>query len=354
MKILKWLDDDERKKRFKKRLIPIYRLFRNSKFNVFLKWVLFIAVLATIYFQVFNNKRIDEIQNEFLKHFTGPNISWLVVAALLMPINWILETMKWQVLIRKIEKIPFWKAFKGVFLGVSLSLFTPNRIGEYGGRILVVSPKNNWKIIVATLVSSFSQQIALYGMGLIGFIYFSYFYLEIEGLMLATIGIVAFLLISFLFIFYYNVQLVIPIISKIPYLRRFTDDMAVLKEYSNLELSQALGYAFLRYLTYTLQYWLILQFFNIKMNLLVGTAGIATIFLLQTSVPLPPIFDFAVRSEAALYVWGYFSANKIDIFASSFGLWFLNILIPACVGMIFIFTVNIVKSLGVDNFDNIK
>ena len=73
---------------------------------------------------------------------------------------------------------------------------------------------------------------------------------------------------------------------------------------------------------------------------------IATIYLLQTSVPLPPLMGLFVRSEVALFVWGMYSANEIAILAATFGLWILNLLIPALIGTVFMLNINVLKSLG--------
>lgn len=356
MGLIRWLNSESVKGTVKKTARPIYRLFRNKYFNIFLKILLVAILVYTIKKQVFDKDNIDELWAEFLTRFTKDNAWWVIVTVLLMPLNWAVETLKWQVLVRKVEKVPFVKAFKGIFLGVSLSVFTPNRIGEYGGRILVVKPENNWKTIVATLVSSFSQQIALMTLGIVGLIYFMLHYLmkDTEAFIVAGIALLGFALIIFMLLCYYNVNLAIPLFNKLPYLRRFTKHMEVLNQYSFRELTEALLYAILRYVIYTMQYYLILRFFGINAPFLAGVSGIATIFLLQTSIPLPAIADLFVRSEVALHVWGFFTKNEISILASTFGLWFLNIIIPAMLGMLFIFSVNITGSLGMKKNEDVK
>ncbi len=349
MGFLAWLNSEKTRKNAKEILRPFYRLLKNRRANFVMKVILVLGVIVTIYYQIFAKENINELYQEFLNNFSKENASWILIAALLMPINWILETLKWQVLIRRVEKVPFYKAFKGVFLGVSLSVFTPNRVGEYGGRILVVKPENNWKTIVATLVSSFSQQIALFTLGILGLISFIHFFLKTEYILTLGIGFIGLVLILFMLICYYNVKFAIPLFNKLPYLKRFTKHMEVLDEYTFQELSESLFYAILRYIVYSLQYYLILRFFGIQVPFLMGVSGIATIFLLQTSIPLPAIADLFVRSEVALFVWGHFTNNEISILASTFGLWVLNIIIPAALGMLFIFSVNISKSIGVKN-----
>jgi len=54
---------------------------------------------------------------------------WLVI--ILAFLNWGLEAKKWQVLIKNLEPLNYFVALKGVLSGVTLSLNTPNRMGEY-------------------------------------------------------------------------------------------------------------------------------------------------------------------------------------------------------------------------------
>jgi hypothetical protein len=61
---------------------------------------------------------------------------WLVIA--LTFVNWGIESRKWQLLMRLLQPMSFLTAVKSVLCGVTLSLNTPNRIGEYGGRVLFV------------------------------------------------------------------------------------------------------------------------------------------------------------------------------------------------------------------------
>lgn len=148
---------------------------------------------------------------------------------------------------------------------------------------------------------------------------------------------------------FYNINLVIPLAKKIPYAYKFkkiVKNVNVLRSYDKKILNKVLGYAMLRYLVYSVQYFLMLRYFGIEVNLIEGMAGIATIYLFQTSIPLPPLMGLMARGELAIFIWGNFSANEISILAATFVLWLINLIIPALIGALFISSVNIVKSLG--------
>jgi len=328
---------------------------KNKTINLFIKLTIVSLLAWVIYKNIFGKQDIDEIWSLFLENLQRQNISWLLVAIFLMPINWIFETLKWRVLIQSVEKLSFGKSFAAIIAGVTLSIFTPNRIGEYGGRVLFVKPENNWKSVIATLVGSFSQLLVILSFGMLGFGYFVSHYFEVEPHLLQGVIFIMMALIGLMFFGFYNIELMIPVFKKIPHiykLKRFFKDIVVLRNYDSKILSKALGFAFLRYTVYTFQYLLLLHFFGINITLIEGLSGIATIFILQTSIPLPPLVGLIVRSEIAILVWGIFSSNELSILAATFVLWILNLIIPALFGTAFIANINVLKSLGYDKKKN--
>ena len=80
---------------------------------------------------------------------------WLVV--LLMPVNWGIEARKWQLAMRPDGGISFNDAFKAIFTGATMASFTPNRMGEYLGRILYVEEGRRVAAISLTMICSIAQ-----------------------------------------------------------------------------------------------------------------------------------------------------------------------------------------------------
>ena len=333
------------------------KIFQNKQLNLLIKLLVVVLLCWVIYRQVFAKENAAEIWDTFLFQLNSGNIHWLILTILFIPLNWTFETLKWQALIKNFEELSFWKCYQAILAGITLSLFTPNRIGEYGGRILLVKPENNWKGVIATLVGSFSQLLILMSFGILGSLYFMGHFFEIESWIWMSMLFLGLLLSGLMLFCFYNVDLIVPIAKRIPYihkLKRFVKHVNVLKNYSSRTLSIALFFAFARYLTYSLQYFFMLQFFGIEVSMINGIAGIATIFLLQTSIPLPPLMGLFVRGKIALDIWGLFSENELGILASTFSLWILNLIVPALIGTVFIIKINVVQSLGIKNDSNEK
>ena len=328
------------------------KFIKNKQVNLVIKLLVAVLVILVIYRQIIVRENIDELWATFLQHFNYENLPYLVFTILLMPVNWIFETLKWQMLIQKFEQLSFFKTFKAILAGVTFAIFTPNRVGEYGGRVLFVKAENNWKAVIATAVGSLSQLLVLLSMGLLGLAYFTHQFIVLDPYVLRSMVFLGLISISILLFSFFNIDLVIPLIKRLAfakYIKRFIKDISLLKEYTSKELIRALGFSLVRYFVYSLQYYLLLQFFGIEVGILAAFAGIATIYLIQTSLPIMPILGLLARVEIALYIWGNFSENDISILASTFGLWVINLIIPSLIGMAFITNVNILKSLGYES-----
>ncbi len=319
---------------------------KRRRLNLLIKLIVGGLLLWALYAQIIVKENISEIWATFRNELQGGQLWLLGLVFLLMPLNWSLETMKWQRLVETIEKVPFFRAFQGILAGVTLSIFTPNRLGEYGGRILVVKPENKIATVVATAVGSFSQWVVLLVAGMAGLSYFVSENLEVDYLVMLGTAISTIMLSLLLVLFYLNVDLAIPLCKKIPYIRRFVKHFEVLNRYTAATLLMVLFISASRYFVYSLQYYLLLLFFGIEVPFLLGMASIALIFFVQTSVPLPPVYGLAVRGNVALRVWAFFTTNTLGILSSTFGLWLINVILPALVGMLFISSLNILKSFG--------
>ena len=320
--------------------------------NLAVKVAIAALLVWAIYSQVFARENFGDLWQAFKLHFKYPDLIWLVVVIALAPFNIALEALKWRQLIRGFSKLNFWKTFQAILAGTTIAIFTPNRVGEYGGRVLFVEKGQGWKAVIATMVGSLSQLLALLSVGLLGAVYFSINFLEPEPYVIPVVTFLGVSFVGLLFFTFFNIDLVVPLAKRIPYIDKIKKPLrhlTVLKHYHRKELSGALGYAFLRYFTYSTQYYLLLQFYDIPAPWLTGMAGIATIFLVQASVPLPPVMGLLARGEIALFVWGYFAESQVNILAATFSLFVINIAVPALLGLACIVQVNILKSLGYEN-----
>src|SRR5690606_10186722 len=113
--------------------------------NIAIKLALVMAFGSFVAKRFAGHEDIAGLWEAFLNNLTsGPSMLLLLTACALMPFNWLTETLKWTTLLKPVT-LPWRRALAGILSGVTLSLFTPNRIGEYGGRILYVPPADRWR-----------------------------------------------------------------------------------------------------------------------------------------------------------------------------------------------------------------
>ena len=143
------------------------KIFRSKA----VKWLFFIFFLWLLFRQLQSYGDLDEMIDEFRGHL-GASPSWLfMVALLLMWVNYHLESIKWTVLTEPFQKISLKTALMAVYAGNSLGLISPARLGEYGGRMLGLQPKNRAKSVWALSFGAFLQKVVIYWLGFFALIY---------------------------------------------------------------------------------------------------------------------------------------------------------------------------------------
>lgn len=297
-----------------------------------LKVSLFAGLSILLYKQVVQHQEFDEVATIFTDGLSG-NKSLIIAALFLtMLLNWGLETIKWRALVLKLEYIGFFTALKGVLFGIAFSLFTPNRVGEFGGRVIAL-PNKRGPAIVVTLLGSLSQIVMNLIMGGFGLVIYC-FVLGDLGYLQYVILFLWLLLAIGLFLIYFNLDVVEGVLLKIPILKKVKKHIDIILKYSRRELVYYLVLSGGRCLTYYFQFWLSLKFFGIVLPLGMAMALIASIFFVQTVIPTFAIIELVFRGNVAVKFLSSLTANAAGVFSATFLLWFVNLIIPAFVGLL--------------------
>ena len=275
---------------------------------------------------------------------TGPR-SWKIwLAVILMPVNWGLEAKKWQLSIRQIQDISFWTALKATLTGITLASFTPNRIGEYVGRILYVEEGKRIQSISLTIVCSIAQLLITTLAGCLGLLYLKwYLYQQMASngqdwqslFSVILLGAAVFSVV--LIIVFFRISWLGKIPEKIPSLNKFLKYVKVLEGFHTTILLRILFLSFGRYLVFIMQYSLLFSVFGVLLTWEQTLSGISVMFLVMAIVPsFTFLTELGLRWEASIQIMEFFSFNTIGIFAASSGIWIVNLIIPALVGSLLI------------------
>jgi len=271
---------------------------------------------------------------------------WMVI--LLVFVNWGMEARKWQLLMNAIQPMSFFTAFKSVLCGVTLSLNTPNRIGEYGGRILFVNEGNRIKAITLSIAGGMAQLIITMLMGCFGLTYLL-FTMDASDLLM---GISVFWIKIFLYgsifgtiifiFFFFRLSWLIRLMEKLPYADRFSKYINILETFDAKILLRLLSLSLCRYIVFVLQYIFMLQLLQVEQNAWSGFWIITVMFWILAIIPSFAIAELGIRGTVAKTLF-YYSKNTIGILTVTSGIWFINLFIPAFIGSLLILGIKIKK-----------
>ncbi|PWH81322.1 lysylphosphatidylglycerol synthase domain-containing protein [Brumimicrobium oceani] len=290
-----------------------------------LKLLLFIGVLLFFAFQI----KSVEFSQFYALNFVHP-IS-LVFVFVLLPVNWGLELLKWRRILQ-VNDIRFnlKKLLISLFSGIATGLITPNRIGNFIGRMVFFKGKVRGQIILGTLFSNYAQFVVTIFFGLLSFLFFDKLFFDRLGSSpLGFMIIFSSTVISFYFLLPY-----LPF-QKVKFLRR---RLNVIRQFQlkarQLNFSLLILSA-IRYLIFSTQFALVLMAFGVTPSLLLY-GGIFMVYLLSTLTPSLLFGKIIIRETVALFVLSFIIENEAVILVSSLVLWFINIGIPSLFGLFFI------------------
>lgn len=317
-------------------------------FNYTVGLGLFIWLAYSIFHQVKHQENLHLAARELRGALEGRKLTGLIIVFLMMLVNWGIEAYKWRMLVKPLEKISFRKSFYAILSGVSMSVNTPNRIGEYAGRVLYLRNSNKLRGIAVTGVGSFSQFIVTILFGIIGLAYYlQHFELFSDGgslpaVLWERILLALLLLIDAITLFlYFRLQIIVSLFDRIKILRRARDLVNIISGFSAAELKSLLVLSVLRYIVFSAQYLILLQIMGVEMQWWQGFLMICLIYLVLALVPTVAIAELGIRGQVGLYFLGLLSGNKIGIITATFGIWFINLILPAILGSLLLLGIKV-------------
>lgn len=311
--------------------------------NYFLGPVLLICLCFSIYHGIMSQPDKENSWQKVKESLYGDQLWKVVMVVFLMLFNWGIEAVKWQVLVRHIQSMSFLTAFKAVFAGVSFAMNTPNRVGEYVGRILYIEEGNRLRAVMLTFVGSFSQFVITILFGGIGLI-FLYYFLSNENipnadLLLIWIGasIYSTLIAGIgLTLSYFRIRWFVKLLEKIPVVAKYAYFIQKLEELEARELLKVLLLSLMRYSIFIVQYLLLLQVFEVNIDWLHAVSLTCVMFLALAVVPTIALAELGLRGQVSISLFTLFNANKLGIVLTASGIWLINLVIPALAGSLFI------------------
>jgi len=303
-----------------------------------IKLLIAAAAFMFIYKEVISKENFSNIVLEYRDMLIGGgNGTLMTLVSVLMIINWSIEALKWKLMMRKLEAVPFSRALSAVFSGLTISFFTPNRIGEYAGRIFHLHSANRIKGTLVTILENLSQLIVTIAIGSISLLLYLNKFTELHTYLLWVTGVILLLFSGTLIFLFLEVPLLDEVALKMKRLKKFSGYLEVLSEYKRRELVVILGLALLRYFVFTVQFIILLGVFGVHGPFAEEILLINMVFFVMTLIPTFALAEIGVRGAVATYFLSKLSVDSLAILNASVSLWLINLVIPAIAGIIFIF-----------------
>ena len=267
--------------------------------------------------------------------FSTENIIFLLFLTIF---NWFFEILKWKVLVSRIKKISFFEALEQSLGGLTASLITPNRIGDYGAKAIYYPDQYRKRIVLLSLMGNVSQMTITTIIGIIGMIiFYSTYDLELNFRKVYRFLIVVVLVASFAAfgiqqsrfkIKGFSIERIIDFVKNIPQRTHILN----------------FGLSLIRYGIFSFQFYFLLQIFGVDIDYKTAIVAISSMYLLASIVPSLAVFDVLIKTSAAVYLFSFLGIDDLTILSISTLMWLLNFILPSIFGSYFVLNFKLPKA----------
>ncbi len=293
--------------------------------------VFFIASVAFLAFKLVTFSDYNLLYSK-LKLLPANNFKWLLFAVLLLPLNWLTESVKWKMILSKTQKISLTAAIKSVLAGFSTGFVTPNRLGDFAGRIYFLNSENRKTGITLSLLNSLTQNLAIALGGIpAAIIFFSNSNPE------NAVSKYYFAILIALIILFLGLYALLPAIAKKIKSEKTSIFIKGIDNFTFTKQIIIVLVSIVRFIVFSIQFYAMLRFFGVVLNINEAVIAIPASYLFVTFTPSAAFTDPVIRSSYAVIFVGAFSPDTLSIIFAGTGIWVVNYVFSMLIGNILIF-----------------
>lgn len=258
--------------------------------------------------------------------------AWILfaLALLLVPLNWGLESKKWQLITGLVEPISFKTASLSVYSGICAGNFAPGRATEFLGKLLYFSDANKTRVALLHFLNGMVQLSLTLIIGLAALVTkVDQWPPHLTAYAMPMIYFSILLLVLFIALACRSESLIQKISkwfsSKFPvHLTPLTIPPVLWMKLFSLSA--------IRYMVFGTQFWLLLNLYPGERMAGQLAEGIALYFMITSLLPMVSFLEAPIRAAIALVVLSQNGLSPAQLTLSTLLLWFLNIVLPSLVG----------------------
>ncbi len=308
--------------------------FAERHYNL-LKWCILLFAYGFLIFRLATFDQYSVLVEQW-SEASAQHLVWLLPTLALLPVNLWLESVKWRIVVSDVERLTPATAFKSVLSGITIGFFTPNRLGDFAGRIVFLKKENRLTASALSFVGTLAQNLAIMVGGLPAALLFFALHEQIETLPTQSLtlffGITALIIIG---IYSFLPQIAKPLLKRCKTHAKLNDILLNISLFGNKKLLNIFLISFVRYAVFSTQFYFVLRFFGVDLSLWQAIIGIATNYLFVTFTPTVALAEVAIRGSYAMIFIGAFTENLVGVAAAGIVIWLINYCLPLLVGSVF-------------------
>lgn len=303
----------------------------NKSIKIWINYLTGITLSALLLWSIYGQitKQLHELDRRAWQQ-TGATYL-LVMCLILMMVNSYLESYKWFRLTQRAATVSYRQALGSYLAGIAFSIITPNRIGEYPGRILYLGGRNTVRYAQVSVMGVTSQLAAMYTWGMVGLIYYN---VQFPSFMAKAALLSCVIINIFIGVVYWNADTWLLRMAENRHLSRFAKYGRLLGAVSARERWRILLLSVARVGVFAAQYLFLLLWMNVHIPPGEGFLAAVLFFWVMAVIPGFALTELGIRGAVSIFLFSHFSPNSIGILAATLGLWLLNIIVPAIAGSI--------------------
>lgn len=305
-----------------------------NHFLKYIKWLIFLLAYLFLGYKLVTFDSYAEL-GAYFRSATFEHFLFLIIVFALLPFNLLVEAVKWRKLVSGVQSISLSLAFKSVLVGQTGAFFTPNRLGEFPTRSLLLHKESVAPAVALGFVGSAVQMVVITLFGLLA----AYFYRIYQPLFVVHtslsfwlfFGVILVAIIVLAVWFYRNYALVLTYLhnSKWNWLRLLAQGLS---QFSSKAIWHIFALSAIRYAIYSSQFYAMLLFMNVSITPFQALLSIPTIYLFVTYTPSFAFSEAMVRGSYAILILSAFSTNEAGMALAGILLWCVNYCLPMLAG----------------------
>ena len=262
------------------------------------------------------------------------SVTTTLVLCLATFLNWFVEIIKWKTLATHIKFISIWESTAHSLGGLTASLFTPNRVGEYGAKALYFHKSERKHVLGLNFLGNMAQLVTTVFFGLIGFsIFVAEFGVELPWQKIARMSIFVLLFGGIFLVMSKQKRFQIKGYTW----KRLRDFMRNISGEIHLK---NMSFSIIRYVIFAHQFYFLLLLFGLNTSYFIAMSAITAMYLITSLIPMLFIFDVVVKGSVAVWLFGYLNVPELSILSVVLLMWIFNFVIPSIFGSYFVLNFN--------------